>query len=104
MYIIGGALAATGLVFVGGLLGLQYAKINTGDPTSETPKVEMVYPDGATITVNGVSIEGRGPHLLGAGRHLVRMKASGNPQVEAWITLEPREYRILRFQTVPESD
>ena len=104
LYILGGALAATGLVFVGGLLGVQYAKIDATGGSGDTPKVEMVYPEGASVTVNGVNIDGRGPHLLGAGRHLVRMKPPGGTQVEAWITLEPREYRILRFETVTDRD
>lgn len=104
LYILGGALAASGLVFVGGLLGLQYARINAPHSIGDTPKVEMVYPDAATVTVNGTRIEGRGPHLLGAGRHFVRMEAADQPSIEAWITLEPHEYRILRFQSAAATD
>ncbi len=104
LYILGGALAATGLVFVGALLGVQYARIDASGGTGDTPKVEMVYPDDAALTVNGTPIQGRGPHLLGAGRHLVRLKPKKGDTIEAWITLEPREYRVLRFQTVPEAD
>ena len=104
LYILGGAIAASGLVFVGGLLGVQYARLNTADGIGDTPKVEMVYPDEATVTVNGTRVQGRGPHLLGAGRHLVRMVAEDQPPVEAWITLEPSEYRILRFQSVEAAD
>ena len=104
LYILGGAIAASGLVFVGGLLGVQYARLNTANGIGDTPQVEMVYPDDAAVTVNGTRVQGRGPHLLGAGRHLVRMEAEDQPPVEAWITLEPHEYRILRFQSVAAED
>jgi serine/threonine protein kinase len=104
LYILGGALAAAGLVFVGGLLGMQYAQLDARGNTGDTPRVEMVYPAGATVTVNGTVIKGRGPHLLGAGRHLVQMRSEAQPSMEAWITLEPHEYRILRFQTVAETN
>ncbi len=104
LYILAGALAATGLVFVGGLLGMQYAQLQTPAGTGDTPRVEVVYPADATVTVNGTVIQGRGPHLLGAGRHLVRMQSEARPDMEAWITLEPHEYRILRFQTIEDSD
>jgi hypothetical protein len=51
-----------------------------------------------------VVLKGRGPHLLGAGKHLVRLHPRQGEQVQAYITLEPREYRILQFETLRSID
>jgi len=104
LYIFGGAIAAAGLVFVGALLGVQYARLDSSALSGEHPKVEVIHAEDATVSVNGVVLEGRGPHLLGAGQHLVRLQPEDGELVEAWITLEPREYRILKFETVGADD
>jgi len=104
LYILGGAVAAAGLVFVGAMLGIQYAHLDAGALSGEHPKIEVIHDADATVSVNGVVLEGQGPHLLGAGQHLVRLQPEGGEQIEAWITLEPREYRILKFETVGSDD
>lgn len=100
LYILGGAFAATGLVFVGAMLGVQYSRINESALGGDTPKVEVVHPEGATVAVNGLALPNRGPHLLGVGRHQVKVTLADGRESETWIVLEPREYRILTFETV----
>lgn len=106
LYIVGGALAAAALVLVGAFLGMQYARQGASSMVTDTPKLEVVRTtDTDQITVNGVVLQGRGPHLLGAGRHKVRLEpTSGAAPIEAWIELSPREYRILSFTEAEAAD
>ena len=86
------------------MVGVQYARLDSSTGSGDYPKVEVVQEKGDTVSVNGVVIKGKGPHLLGVGQHRVRLEPAKGKPMEAWITLEPKEYRILQFERLVTED